>query len=124
MLKKMKKESKNIITIDATGKSLGRLASRIAFLLQDKHLSHYAPNKEGETIVQVKNLAKIQFPEPKLRTKVYYRHTPYLGHLKEISLAKMWKEDPAKVLRKAVRGMLPKNKLRDRRMKRLSVILN
>jgi len=119
----MKQEKdKNIITIDAAGESLGRLASRIAFLLQDKHLPHYAPNKEGETIVQVKNLVKIQFPESKLRTKIYYKHTPYIGHLKEISLAKMWKENPAKVLRKAVRGMLPKNKLRDRRMKRLVVI--
>jgi len=119
----MEKANKDIITIDATRESLGRLASRIAFLLQDKHLPRYAPNKEGETIVQVKNLVKIQFPEPKLRTKIYYKHTPYLGHLQKVSLAKMWKEDPAKVLRKAVRGMLPKNKLRDRRMKRLIIIM-
>ncbi len=117
----MAKDNKNIVIIDATGQSLGRLASRIAFLLQDKHLPRYAPNKEGETIVQIENLVNIKFAEPKLRTKVYYKHTPYLGHLKKISLRKLWKDNPERVLRRAVRGMLPKNTLRDRRMKRLII---
>lgn len=109
------------VVIEAKGQSLGRLASRIAFLLQDKHLPQYAPNKEGETIVTVKHLTAITFPKTKLHTKIYYKHTPYLGHLKEVSLAKLWKENPKEVLYKAVRGMLPINKLRDRRMKRLII---
>jgi len=120
----MEKEDKNIVTIDAEGQSLGRMASRIAVLLQDKHKPEYAPNKVGETAVVIENLSKIKpFKETKLRTKIYYKHTGYIGHLRETKLADMWEKDPEKVLRMAVRGMLPKNKLRDKRLKRLEIHL-
>jgi len=120
----MEKEDKNIVTIDAEGQSLGRMASRIAMLLQDKHKPEYAPNKVGETVVVIENLSKIKpFKETKLRTKIYYKHTGYIGHLRETKLADMWEKDPEKVLRMAVRGMLPKNKLRDKRLKRLEIHL-
>ena len=120
----MEKENKNIATIDAEGQSLGRMASRIAVLLQDKHKPEYAPNKVGETVVVIENLSKIKpFKETKLRTKIYYKHTGYIGHLRETKLADMWEKDPEKVLRMAVRGMLPKNKLRDKRLKRLEIHL-
>jgi len=121
MDKKTIKNTKQVEKINAEGQSLGRLASRIAFLLQDKHLPHYAPNKEGETFVEVENLEKIKFALPKLRTKIYYHHTRYMGHMQEVPLAKAWEKSPAQVLRKAVRGMLPKNKLRKLRMKRLII---
>ncbi len=120
----MEKENKNIVTIDAQGKSLGRLAARISVLLQDKHKPEYAPNKVGDTVVVIENFSKIKpFKETKLSTKVYYKHTGYIGHLRETSLADMWEKDPKKVLRMAVRGMLPKNKLRDKRLKRLEIHL-
>jgi len=120
----MEKENKNIVTIDVKGQSLGRLASRIAVLLQDKHKPEYAPNKVGDTIVVIENLSKIKpFKETKLRTKIYYKHTGYIGHLRETKLSDMWEKDPVKVLRIAVRGMLPKNKLRDKRLKRLEIHL-
>jgi len=120
----MEKENKNIATIDAEGQSLGRMASRIAMLLQDKHKPEYAPNKVGETVVVIENFSKIKpFKETKLRTKIYYKHTGYIGHLRETKLADMWEKDPKKVLMMAVRGMLPKNKLRDKRLKRLEIHL-
>ena len=120
----VKKEKKNIVTIDAEGQSLGRMASRIAVLLQDKHKPEYAPNKVGDTAVVIENLSKIKpFKETKLKTKIYYKHTGYIGHLRETKLSDMWEKDPEKVLRMAVRGMLPKNKLRDKRLKRLEIHL-
>jgi len=116
--------SKNIVTVDAQGQSLGRLASRIAVLLQDKHKPEYAPNKAGSTFVVIENLRQIKpFKETKLRTKIYYKHTGYIGHLKETKLADMWEKDPVRVFKTAVRGMLPKNKLRDKRLKRLEINL-
>lgn len=119
----MPKSTNNIITLDATGQSLGRLASKIALLLQDKNKPTFEPNKAGTNIVIVNNLSKIQFKGNKPKTKIYYKHTGYLGHLKETTLEKMFQENPAKVLRLAVSGMLPKNKLRDRRLKRLKINL-
>jgi large subunit ribosomal protein L13 len=120
----MEKQNKNIVAINAEGQSLGRMASRIAVLLQDKHRPEYAPHKPGETFVIIENFSKIKpFKETKSKTKIYYKHTGYLGHLKETSLEKMWEKDPKKTLQMAVRGMLPKNKLRSKRMKRLDIRL-
>lgn len=119
----MTKNTSNTIALDATGQSLGRLASQIAVLLQDKNKASFEPNKEGTTAVVVNNLNKIHFKGNKPKTKIYYKHTGYLGHLKETSLEKMWIKDPERVLKLAVRGMLPKNKLRDRRLKRLKIFL-
>jgi len=118
----MEKENKNIVTIDVEGQSLGRIASRIAVLLQDKHKAQYSPNKVGDTFVIIENLSKIKpFKVTKLKTKIYYKHTGYIGHLKETNLADMWEKNPMRVLKTAVRGMLPKNKLRDKRLKRLII---
>lgn len=122
--KKMKKEN-NIINLDAQDQSMGRLASKIAMILQGKHQSQYAPNKAGDTVVVVENLDRIRpFPETKLNTKTYYRHSGYIGHLRETKLAEKWEQDPAWVLKQAVRGMLPKNKLRAKRLKRLQINLH
>ncbi len=117
----MEKQNHKIV-INAEGQSLGRLASQIAVYLQDKHKPEYAPNKPGETVVIIENLEKIKpFRESKSKTKIYYKHTGYLGHLKQISLEDLWVKDPKKVLSMAVKGMLPKNKLRDKRLKRLII---
>lgn len=115
------KETSNTITLEATGYSLGRLASLVAYYLQDKHKPSYAPNKAGETVVKVTNIGGINFKANKLKTKTYYWHTGYIGHLKEATLEELWRKNPEKVFRMAVRGMLPKNKLRDRRLLRLKI---
>jgi len=105
--------------IDATGKSLGRLASEIAVLLRGKHKPNYDPSKDMGDFVIVKNVKHVKFTGKKLEKLVYYRHSGYLGGLKEIPLKKIFEERPEFLLRKAVNGMLPKNKLRKKIIKRL-----
>ncbi|MEO2066407.1 MAG: 50S ribosomal protein L13 [Desulfurobacteriaceae bacterium] len=107
--------------VDATGKTLGRLASEIAKILMGKHKPTYTPHVDGGDFVVVVNAEKIFVTGKKLDKKIYYKHTLYPGGLKETPLRKMLQEKPEEVIRLAVRGMLPKNKLRDRRMKRLKV---
>jgi len=107
--------------VDATGKTLGRLATEIAKILMGKHKPTYTPHIDGGDFVIVVNAEKIFVTGKKLTNKVYYKHTGYMGHLKEATLKEMLEKKPEEVIRLAVRGMLPKNKLRDRRMKRLKV---
>ncbi len=107
--------------VDATGKTLGRFASEIAKILMGKHKPTYTPHVDGGDFVVVVNAEKIFVTGKKLDKKIYYKHTLYPGGLKETPLRKMLQEKPEEVIRLAVRGMLPKNKLRDRRMKRLKV---
>ena len=107
--------------VDATGKTLGRLASEIAKILIGKHKPTYTPHVDNGDFVVVINADKIHVTGKKLDKKVYYKHTGYMGHLKETTLREMLQKKPEEVIRLAVRGMLPKNKLRDRRMKRLKV---
>lgn len=108
--------------IDASGKSLGRLASEIAVILQGKKNPHYEPRIQGEDGVIIRNIDKIKITGKKLKQKKYYRHTTQIGHLKEQTLEQLWqKKGPAEVLRRSVMGMLPKNKLRIKRMKKLII---
>jgi large subunit ribosomal protein L13 len=106
-------------TIDAAGKVLGRLASEVAILLMGKHKPNYDPSKDMGDIVVVKNVDKIKFTGKKLEKEKYYRHSGYLGGLKEIPIKKIFQEKPEFLLKKAVYGMLPKNRLRRRMIKRL-----
>jgi large subunit ribosomal protein L13 len=119
----MPKSNNTTVNIDATGQSLGRLASRIAILLQDKNKATFEPNKAGTNTVIVNNFSKIHFKGNKPKTKIYYKHTGYIGHLKETTLAKMWEKDPQRILKMAVSGMLPKNKLLSKRIKRLKIYI-
>ncbi len=105
--------------IDATNKALGRLASRISVLLQGKDEPGFRPHEDMGAVVIVKNVEKIKITPKKLKQKKYYRHSGFLGGLKETPLEKVFKKNPAEVLRRAVFGMLPKNKLRAKRIKRL-----
>ncbi|MBZ9571827.1 50S ribosomal protein L13 [Patescibacteria group bacterium] len=109
-------------TIDATGKILGRLSTEIAILLRGKHKRDFLPQKDMGDIVIVKNIEKIKLTGKKFEQKKYYRHSGYIGGLKEIPLKILFKKNPAKVLRKAVFGMLPKNKLRAKQIKRLKIL--
>ena len=108
-------------TIDADGKVLGRLAGEIALLLRGKHKPEFAPYKDIGDFVIVKNIGKIKLTGKKFKQKVYYRHSGYLGGLKIIPLKKIFDRNPGEVLRKAVFGMLPKNRLRDKMIKRLRI---
>jgi len=107
--------------IDASGQTLGRLASQIAVLLQDKNTAAYLPRLAGKNVVVVKNASKLVVSGNKATQKVYYRHTGYMGHLREKPFKIMFKETPEIILKKAVYNMLPKNWLRQRRMNRLIV---
>jgi len=115
---------RNIYTIDAADKVLGRLATEIAILLRGKNKPDFAPNKDIGGFVVVKNFNKIKITGKKLFQKIYYHHTGYLGGLKEISLKKLFEKNPTQVLKKAVFGMLPKNKLRAKQIKRLKIETN
>lgn len=109
-------------TIDASGKVLGRLATKIAILLHGKHKPDFQPNKDMGDFVIVKNVEKVRFTGKKMKKKKYYRHSDYPGGFKEIPLEKLFKRDSTKVFKMAVSGMLPKNKLRERQIKRLSFV--
>ena len=107
--------------IDATGKSLGRLARNVAVLLRGKQKSDFAPYKDLGDFVKVVNLDKIIFTGKKIKQKIYYHHSGYLGGLKKTPLEKLLDKGKDKVLRRAVFGMLPKNKLRNKQIKRLKI---
>ncbi|MBI2514789.1 50S ribosomal protein L13 [Candidatus Wolfebacteria bacterium] len=111
-----------IYTIDAKEKKLGRLASEIALILQGKKNPGYEPRLPGEDKIIVKNISRLEVSGKKMKQKVYYRHTTQIGHLKEENLESLWsRRGPKEVLRRAVMGMLPKNRLRVARMKRLII---
>ena len=107
--------------IDVKNKILGRVAVEIATILQGKKHTDFEGRKEGIDTVIVKNIGRIVVSGRKAEQKIYYRHTGYMGHLKEKKYKDAFAKDPAWVLRHAVRGMLPKNWLRDRRLKRLTI---
>jgi len=106
-------------TINAKNRVLGRLATRIALLLRGKHKPDFVPYKDMGDVVVIKNVSEIKITGKKMDQKKYYRHSGYMGGLKTTPLKKLFKEKPDEVLRKAVSGMLPKNKLRSEQLKRL-----
>jgi large subunit ribosomal protein L13 len=97
--------------VDAEGQTLGRLATQIADVLRGKRKPAYTPHVDTGDFVVVVNAEKIQVTGNKLDQKMYYRHSGYPGGLKERSLREQLERRPTEVLRKAVKGMLPKNKL-------------
>ena len=107
--------------IDASEKIAGRLASEISLLLQGKNKVTYQPHLDCGDKVKVINVAQMKFSGKKLEQKVYYRHTGYPGGIRETKLKDLMKKDPAEVLRKTLYNMLPKNKLRAKMLKRLSI---
>jgi len=111
-------------TIDATGKVLGRLATEIAVLLRGKHKPDFVPYRDMGDFVIVKNVSKLKITGKKMEQKKYFHHSGFLGGVKEVPLKKIFKTNPAEVLRKAVFGMLPKNKLRAEQIKRLKIEIN
>ncbi len=111
--------SRETHTIDATDKVLGRLATQIVVLLRGKHKPDFLPYKDEGDFVVAKNIDKLKFTGKKIEKEMRYSHTPYLGGLREFTLKQLVKENPTKIFKEAVYGMLPKNKLRDQQIKRL-----
>ena len=109
--------------IDAAGQVLGRVATRAATILTGKHRPQYAPFLVSGDHVIILNADKIRLTGEKLDKKVYRWHTLYPGGLREISARKVFESKPDKLVREAVLGMLPKNKLRKRLVKRLKIYL-
>jgi large subunit ribosomal protein L13 len=107
--------------VDAEGKTLGRLASEIAKILRGKNKPIYAPHLDTGDYVVVVNAEKIHVTGRKLDQKVYYRHSGYPGGLKTISLREQLKKHPTRVIRSAVWGMLPHNRLGRTMIKKLKV---
>ncbi|MGH8259033.1 MAG: 50S ribosomal protein L13 [Steroidobacteraceae bacterium] len=107
--------------VDASGKTLGRLASLIAHRLKGKHKPSYSPHVDMGDHIVVVNAEKIHVTGRKLDDKVYYRHSGFIGGIKSIGLAKLLDEHPERVIEIAVKGMLPKNPLGRRMFKKLHV---
>jgi large subunit ribosomal protein L13 len=106
-------------TIDAEGQILGRLASKIALLLQGKNNPSYDPSQDMGDVVIIKNIDKIKVTGKKFDQKIYYSYSGYHGGLKAVPFNKLFEKRPPEVLRRAVLGMLPKNRLRAKRIRRL-----
>jgi large subunit ribosomal protein L13 len=106
-------------TIDVKNKPLGRVASEIANILQGKDDPAYDPKDRGEVRVYVQNIDQVKVTGKKNEQKIYYRHTGYMGHLKERTYKEAFARDPKWVLQNAVKGMLPKNRLQSERMKQM-----
>ena len=97
--------------VDATGHTLGRLASEIATILRGKNKPTYTPHIDTGDYVIVVNAEKIQVTGKKLDQKIYYHHSDYVGGMKETTLREMMNKKPEKVIELAVKGMLPKGPL-------------
>ena len=107
--------------VDAEGKTLGRLSTRIADTLRGKGKPGYTPHVDTGDFVVVVNADKIAVTGTKLDSKMYYRHSGYPGGLKQRSLREQLERRPTEVIRKAVKGMLPKNKLASAQIGKLKI---
>jgi large subunit ribosomal protein L13 len=109
------------VLVDAEGQTLGRLASRIAAILRGKHKPLFAPWLDCGDYVIVVNAGKIKVTGNRMDSKVYYRHSGYMGGLKSVTLRRQLDEHPERVLAAAVRGMLPNNRLGRKMAKKLKL---
>ena len=107
--------------VDAAGQTLGRLATQIAVILRGKNKVIFAPNVDTGDYVIVINCEKIVTTGNKLDQKIYYRHSPYNGGLKAVTLRRQLNQHPDRVIQEAVRGMLPKNALGRQMLRKLKV---
>jgi large subunit ribosomal protein L13 len=114
-------KNKKWYVVDAEDKILGRLATEIAVILRGKNKPTYSPHMDMGDHVIVINAEKIKVTGKKMTQKKYYRHTGYVGHLRETSLEEMLQKHPERVIYKAVKGMMPKNKLSRKMIKKLRV---
>ena len=107
--------------IDCSGKKLGRLSVQIANILRGKNKPEYTPNSDVGDFVVLITAERIEISGNKSKDKIYFKHTGYPGNLKEINFQDLLNKDPEKVLRNAVKGMLPKNRLNRKIINKLKV---
>lgn len=107
--------------IDAKDQNLGKISSKISKILIGKHKSNYSPNLVFSDHIVVINAKHLKISEKKLSEKMYYTHSGYPGGLHQKSLKRLIDDNPTFVLRNAIGGMLPKNKLKDQRLKYLHI---
>jgi large subunit ribosomal protein L13 len=107
--------------VDAEGKTLGRLATEVARILRGKHKPIYTPHVDTGDYVIIVNADKVRVTGKRLDQKKYYRHSGYMGGLKETTLRTMLDKHPERVLQLAVKGMMPKNRLGRKMFKKLKV---
>lgn len=112
---------RNWYVVDAQGQTLGRLASRIAVILRGKHKPQFSPSVDAGDFVVVVNADKVRVTGRKLDQKFYHRYSGYPGGLTSISLRGQLEKHPTRVIQAAVRGMLPRNRLGRRQLKKLKV---
>ncbi len=113
--------TRNWYEIDASGHTVGRLATEIAKVLKDKQKAQFSRHVDVGDFVIVTNADKVEFRGNKWQQKIYYKHSLYPGGLKETVAEDMREAFPERILHAAVRGMLPKNRLRADRLKRLKL---
>ena len=118
-MKNLNKE--NWIEINAKGRTLGRLATEISVYLLGKNKPTYSPDKLSSNFVIITNASEIHVTGSKLDNKEIYSHSGFMGGLKRETLGNAIKSNPSKVLRKSVKGMLPKNKLSEKLIHRLKI---
>ena len=116
--------NKDWYVIDATDVVLGRLASKVAHMLKGKHKPQYQPHTDEGDYIIVINARKIRVTGNKLSDKIYYKHTGYIGNMKETPLGKMLDKKPDFVIKNAVKGMLTKNPLGRSMIKKLKIYDN
>ena len=107
--------------VDAKGKTLGRLSTEIARRLRGKHKPIYTPHVDTGDYIVVINASGIKVTGNKMKDKIYYKHTGYIGNLNSMNLETMMNKSPERVLTRSVRGMLPKTKLGNVMIKKLKV---
>jgi large subunit ribosomal protein L13 len=108
--------------VDADGKTLGRLATELARRLRGKHKPIYTPHVDTGDFIVVVNAEKIRVTGRKMKDKMYYRHTGYIGNMKSEPLEKLLKRAPERAIELAVKGMLPKTSLGRQMIKKLKVV--
>lgn len=118
---KAKEIKRNWHLIDAKGKILGRMASEMITILMGKNKVNYVPHLDMGDYVVVINADKVEVSGRKEKQKKYFSHSGYPGGFKEVDYTKLKKEQPAKIIELAVKRMLPTNRLRNKRMRRLKV---
>jgi large subunit ribosomal protein L13 len=114
-------EGRNWYLVDATDRTLGRLASQVASRLRGKHTPNFTPHSDNGDFVIVVNADRVKLSGKKWEQKTYYRHSGYIGGIKSITARKLKEKKPEELVRHAVRGMLPKNRLGRRLYKKLKV---
>ncbi|MGB5209014.1 MAG: 50S ribosomal protein L13 [Gammaproteobacteria bacterium] len=113
--------SRDWFVVDASGKTLGRLATELARRLRGKHKPEYTPHVDTGDYIVVVNASKVRVTGNKLADKMYHHHTGYIGNLKSVSLQTMMDTTPERVIEQAVKGMLPHNSLGREMFRKLKV---